>query len=115
MTHYMKLAPVPFEKIKNGRKTIELRLYDEKRRKVRVGDEIVFTSTADPALTLETRVTALHIFKDFAALYRELPLEKCGYDEADIANASPADMEGYYSPERQREYGVAGIELMVCK
>ncbi len=29
--HRMKLHPIPFEKIKNGSKTIELRLSDEKR------------------------------------------------------------------------------------
>ena len=30
----MNLAPSPFEMIKSGEKTIELRLYDEKRRAV---------------------------------------------------------------------------------
>ena len=32
MLHTMKLKKEPFEKIKNGSKTIELRLYDEKRQ-----------------------------------------------------------------------------------
>lgn len=32
MKHQMKLNNEPFESIKNGTKTIELRLYDEKRR-----------------------------------------------------------------------------------
>jgi len=31
----MKLQESPFERIKDGTKTIELRLYDEKRRKVK--------------------------------------------------------------------------------
>lgn len=30
--HVMKLNPSPFEKIVSGRKTIELRLYDDKRK-----------------------------------------------------------------------------------
>ena len=38
----MKLDKEPFEKIKSGEKTIELSLYDEKRRKIREGDIIVF-------------------------------------------------------------------------
>ncbi|MBQ1852397.1 MAG: ASCH domain-containing protein, partial [Lachnospiraceae bacterium] len=38
----MQLQPEPFDLIKSGAKTIELRLYDEKRRKIRIGDEIVF-------------------------------------------------------------------------
>ena len=41
----MNLAPSPFEMIKSGAKTIELRLYDEKRRAVKVGDTIEFTNT----------------------------------------------------------------------
>ena len=32
MVHRMNLQPEPFEKIAAGRKTIELRLLDEKRR-----------------------------------------------------------------------------------
>ena len=42
MTHNMKLNDAPFETIKNGKKTIELRLYDEKRRKIKIGDTICF-------------------------------------------------------------------------
>ena len=43
----MKLYESPFEKIKSGRKTIELRLYDEKRQKVEEGDTITFTNTVN--------------------------------------------------------------------
>ncbi len=36
---------------------------------------------------------------------------KCGYTEKDIAFADPADMNVYYSPEKQEKYGVLGIEI----
>ena len=42
MRHRMKLKPEPFQKMREGKKTIELRLYDEKRQKVQVGDQIEF-------------------------------------------------------------------------
>ena len=42
MIHQMSLRPHPFEKIKLGEKTIELRLYDEKRKEIKVGDTIEF-------------------------------------------------------------------------
>ena len=32
MKHYMNLCPEPFEMIRSGKKTIELRLNDEKRK-----------------------------------------------------------------------------------
>ena len=43
--HTMKLLPTPYAMIQSGRKTIELRLDDQKRRQIRVGDGIVFTNT----------------------------------------------------------------------
>ena len=39
------------------------------------------------------------------------PLDKCGYLPHELATASAKDMEAYYSPEKQRCYGVVGIEL----
>ena len=47
MTHYMNLASLPFEQIVSGAKTIQLRLYDEKRQAVSEGDTIIFTNLAD--------------------------------------------------------------------
>ncbi len=112
MAHYMKLHTSPFEKIKRGEKTIELRLYDEKRRKIKPGDTIVFTNTTTGEI-LEAAVLKLHRFDSFDALYQSLPLLQCGYTSEDIDTATPADMEQYYSVEEQRKYGVVGIEL--CK
>ena len=108
--HRMKLNPTPFEMIKSGEKTIELRLFDEKRRALSVGDEIIFTSNATGE-TLTKRIVALHKFASFEELYRELPLLKCGYTKADVSTAAPEDMESYYSKEEQAKYGVLGIEL----
>ena len=45
--HRMKLQTSPFKKIQNGSKTIELRLNDEKRQQVQVGDFIEFSQIDD--------------------------------------------------------------------
>ena len=108
--HHMKLNPAPFAMIKSGEKTIELRLFDEKRRQIREGDQIVFSNTATGE-TLCTTVVKLHCFACFAELYQALPLLQCGYTNADIETAHPSDMEQYYSADRQKQYGVVGIEL----
>lgn len=115
MTHQLKLHARPFEEIKSGRKTIELRLYDEKRRLIEVGDTLVFTHSDNAAETLTARVTALHRFPDFAALYAALPLDRCGYLPEELADASPADMNVYYSAEKQAAYGVVGIEIALLE
>ena len=108
--HQMQLQPEPFDMIKSGEKTIELRLYDEKRRKIRIGDEIVFTNTENGE-TLTVRVLDLAVFDSFEDLYKTLPLLRCGYTEQDIASASPDDMDVYYPKEKQKEYGVVGITI----
>ena len=113
MKHTMNLNPRPFEMISDGRNTIEMRLNDEKRRLIQEGDEIEFVSTADSSKKLNCRVIRLHCFPSFEELYKVLPLIKCGYTEENISQADPADMEKYYSKERQAEYGVLGIELTV--
>ncbi len=110
MTHRMNLHPGPFAMIQSGRKTVELRLNDEKRQKIAVGDTVVFTNTATGE-ALSATVTALHRFSSFSELYKTLPLLKCGYTRDDIHTASPQDMEVYYTPQQQAKYGVVGIEL----
>ena len=107
----MKLHPGPFSKIKDGSKTIELRLYDEKRQRISVGDTIRFVNTADTADAVCVRVRDLFIFDSFEELYKHLPLMECGYTEEDIHTASPDDMEMYYSKEKQKQYGVIGIQI----
>ena len=112
MVHKMNLYQEPFEMICNGQKTIELRLNDEKRQKIKVGDMIEFSQT-ETGEKLTAEVIALHKFDFFAELYQKLPLLKCGYTESDITTAKPEDMNLYYTPEQQEKYGVLGIELKV--
>ncbi len=111
MTHSMKLHKKPFELIRSGRKTIELRLFDEKRQAIRVGDHIAFSCSDDPPQTLEAQVVALHRFDSFEDLYKALPLEQCGYLPEELAAASYKDMELYYAPEEQLKFGVVGIDI----
>lgn len=106
----MKLHPAPFEMIKSGEKTIELRLYDEKRQQVKTGDNIIFTNTATGEI-LNTTIIKLHRFDTFDELYNSLPLLKCGYTTENVEKATPTDMAQYYSIEEQNQYGVVGIEL----
>ncbi len=113
MLHCMKLRRQPFESIKSGKKTIELRLYDEKRQKIRVGDQIRFT-LVDGEEGLTAEVVGLYLFATFQELYQSLSLEKCGYDDPSVAKWQ--DMEAYYSREEQARFGVVGIEVkLLCK
>ena len=96
VNHVMRLAPSPFEMIEAGTKTIELRLFDEKRRNLHVGDVIEFIHTENSSKTLLVKVVDLFVFDSFMTLYENLPLLECGYTEKDIGTASPDDMDAYY-------------------
>ena len=107
----MKLQKEPFDAIQTGFKTIELRLYDDKRRKLQKGDTIVFSCLEDNTKTIQKKVSKIHVFSNFADLYSNLPLLKCGYTPFTLQKASANDMREYYTDEQQKKYGVVGIEL----
>ena len=106
----MHLDNYYFEKIKNGTKTIEVRLNDEKRRELKVGDIITFDNRKTNE-KLDVRVKKLHIYKNFEELYKHHDKISLGYEEEDVA--SPSDMRKYYSFEDTIKYGVVGIEIEV--
>lgn len=106
MIHKMKLHDGPFKRIKSGSKNIEMRLYDEKRQLINVGDTIEFENR----MTLETitvSVVGLYKFNSFYELYNAFDKLSIGYGMDEEAN--PCDMEKYYSKEEQEKYGVLAI------
>ena len=109
MKHKMKLQHEPFVKIKAKTKTIEMRLFDEKRSEIYVGDDIVFVDNSTKE-TIICRVTNLFKYKSFDELYSNHDKISIGYREDEIAN--PNDMLAYYSIEQIEKYGVVGIELL---
>ena len=107
--HHMHLRQKPFDQMDRGRKTLELRLWDEKRRQIRVGDVIRFENTDDETDVLHMEVTEVLCFPSFAELYRSVSLADCGYAPGEPA--SPEDMDAYYTPEQQARWGVVAIRV----
>lgn len=110
MTHGLRLHNEPFELIKKGTKTIEMRLYDEKRKLIKENDIIEFTNRVTGE-KIKTKVIRLHLYNSFNELYDNFDNISLGYGENAIKDYK--DMEKYYSSEEQREYGVVGIEIKI--
>lgn len=108
MVHNMKLNEGPFEAIKAGTKTIEMRLYDNKRRKIQVGDIIEFKNVVSSE-EIKVEVLALHVVPTFKDLYTMFDKVSLGY--ADYEIALHTDMEQYYLITDIEKYGVVGIEI----
>lgn len=106
--HEMRLHNSPFNLIKSGTKTIELRLNDEKRSLIKVGDKIEFTNRVTEEKIM-VEVINLHKYNSFSELYKHFDKVSMGYREDE--EADPKDMEQYYSKEEQDKYGVLGIEV----
>lgn len=108
----MNLNPIPFELIINGLKDIEMRLFDERRRNIKVGDQIEFTNNVTGEKLL-VDIINLYRFDSFDELYEHFPKERLGYLPDEKAN--PRDMEQYYSKDKIEQYGVIGIEIKLVK
>ena len=107
MLHKMKLNESPFERIKNGTKTIEFRLFDEKRQLVKVGDKIEFSKLPD--LNEKILVDVLELYQE--RTFKEL-FDKLG-DNDEIAKKNAESMYTIYSPEEEAKYGVLGIKIKI--
>lgn len=108
MTHKMNLYNDSFESIKSGKKTIEMRLFDEKRSIIKPNDYIEFNNTINGE-TLLCVVINIYKYNNFEELYKNHDKISIGYEEDETA--SPDDMLMYYSIDNINKYGVVGIEV----
>ena len=106
----MKLAPEPFSFVRRGVKTIEVRLYDDKRRILNVGDVIKFTKCDDENAYTYVEVTGLKAYRDFKELYSTEDL--FGTGATDIESAVEG-MKAYYDEEKQSKFGALAIRFKV--
>ena len=106
----MRLVDFAFTAIKNKEKDIELRLNDEKRRLVNIGDIIIFTNL-DTEEELKTVVTNLYKYDTFEELFSSFDHKRFGMTDDEDASC----MDAFYSKEEQKKYGVLGIEIKLLK
>ena len=99
-THEMHLKEPYFSYIKGGTKRIELRLFDEKRRRIDLGDLIEFSGSNDKSV--QARVVGLLRYDSFVDLCK---------DKAITKDDLIATLDEFYSPEQQAQSGVIGIRF----
>lgn len=110
MPHKMKLQSKYFDKIVSLEKIIESRLCDDKRRIIKVDDEIEFTDTNDVSRKCLVRVVELYKFNNFEELFSAFLPEYFGGESKE---GLLEEIEVFYSKEDQSKYGVLGIKIQV--
>lgn len=115
MTYKMELNAWAFEQISNGFKTYEIRLYDEKRRNIKIGDRIVFSELPSLENKIEVGVLDIVIADSFEELFTKFDPLLAGWKDGDSPTKCADDMSKYYSRENQNRYGVLAIEIELNK
>ncbi len=107
MLHYMKLRTKPFEQIQSGEKQYEIRLNDEKRQKLQVGDEIEFSKLPELEEKLIVRIATLEKYESFEDAFEALKYHYPNWMPQEWVDA----MREYYTLEEEEKYGVLAIKI----
>lgn len=110
MLQQMKLQPEHFEYMKNGTKRIELRLDDEKRKTIQLGDEIEFLKEPNCDESFRVKVSGLLRYENFSDLIKDFDIEILA-DRSITKEELLSELKKFYTVEKQKEYGVLGIRI----
>ncbi len=106
--HKMNVKEKYYNMLKSGQKTIELRLFDEKRQSIEIGDVIEFTNADNVSDKFLAEVVNLHRTGDFATLCHKISCHQAGFETNEELISCLAE---FYTPEKQKHFGVLGIEI----
>lgn len=107
MNHIMRLDEEYFEMIKDGIKTVEYRLNDEKRQQIKVGDTITFYKRPLEEEILKVEVTDLKYYKNLLDMYTDTFSNHL----KDLYNIPQevVDDTTFYTQEEINKYGCVAI------
>lgn len=106
--HHMKVQTKYYNLLKSGKKVVELRLFDEKRQQIKIGDEIVFSNLSDTNDSFVARVINLYRAESFDKLCQIITLAQAGFTSKEELITV---LQEFYPPDSQQKYGVLGIEI----
>lgn len=110
MEHELKLQPRYYEYILSGTKDIEIRLYDEKRQKINIGDIIIFKKEPELNESFKVKVVGLLRYENFEGLFEDFGVDRLA-DNSMKKSELLEELEKFYTKEKQKEYGVLGIRI----
>ena len=97
-----------FELIESGQKDIELRAYDEKRRKMKVGDKFLLFDAENPDEYIICEILNMHVAPDFESLFKKIDIKRSGFQTMDELIDV---VTKFVSREELQREQVVGIEI----
>lgn len=110
IVHKMGLYGEYFKAIKEGKKTVEVRLNDENRRKIKIGDTIEFVRVPEQNETLKVQVTDLRKYDTFKEMYENIPFQDFDCEGWSMKTMLEGTYE-IYTPEQEKQWGTLAITI----
>lgn len=110
MEHELKLQPEYYNFILNGTKRIEIRLFDEKRQQIKIGDTIKFLKEPELNESFKVKVVGLLRYNSFEDLFKDFDISVLA-DKSMTKEQLIGVLEQFYTKEKQQTYGVLGIRI----
>ncbi len=110
MEHEMKLQPEYYNFILNGTKRIEIRLFDEKRQQIKIGDTIKILKEPELNESFNAKVIGLLRYNTFEDMFKDFDISVLS-DSSMTKEELIAVLEQFYTKEKQKQYGVLGIRI----
>lgn len=110
MKHEMKLHPKYYNFILNGTKRLEIRLFDEKRKQIKIGDTIKFSKVSDLNESFNAKVIELLRYNSFENMFKDFDISILS-DKSMTKEELITVLEQFYPKEKQEQYGVLGIRI----
>lgn len=108
LCHEMMLDEPMYILMDDGKKTVELRLYDEKRQRIKAGDIIRFENRRDETDVQYVLVDAVEVYPSFHELFAHVKASDCG-----LGDDPEAEMDRYYTKEEQQRYAAAAYRFHI--
>ena len=109
MIHEMKLNDNAFNNIKSGVKKFELRLYDDKRKNINLGDTIIFHNLNNLSDTISVNVLALLRYPTFADFFKDINYRLCGTENS--LDEIIERVHTFYTIEQEKKHGILAIKV----
>ena len=110
MEMIVHLHPEVFDIVLNKDKDVEIRVNDEKRRKLNIGDTLVFLKRPDDIESISATITNLVYFNSFLDVTNYYDMKRI-YLEGTTKDEYINLMKKFYSDEEVSKYGVVAIEF----